>query len=81
MGVRWYGQLKHAISKKTISQACSLYAVVVSSIETMLIPLFHPPPLSFPTVFADFLATFLQEHESILRNVLVYRDVTIYRNN
>ena len=37
--------------------------------------------LSFPTVFADFLAAFLQEHESILRNTIVYGDITIYRNN
>ena len=35
------------------------------------------PPLSFPTVFADFWAAFLQEHESILRNTIVYGDITV----
>ena len=39
------------------------------------------PPLSFPTVFSDFLAAFLQEHESILRNTIVYGDIRIYRNS
>ena len=34
-GVRCYGQLKHAFSKKAISQASSLYTVVFLSIETM----------------------------------------------
>ena len=42
-------------------------------------PRFHP--LSLPAVFADFLAAFLKEHESILRNTIVYGDITIYRNN
>ena len=34
-GARCYGQLKHAFSKKAISQASSLYTVVFLSIETM----------------------------------------------
>ena len=28
--------------------------------------------MSIPTVFANFLAAILQEHESILRNTIVY---------
>ena len=38
-------------------------------------------PLSFPTVFADFQAAFLQQNVSILRNTIVYGDIKIYHSN
>ena len=50
-------------------------SVYTLSIDT----LYKPPlsqPLSFPTVFANFQAAFLQ-HMSILRNTIVYGDIKI----
>jgi len=41
-GMRCYGQLKHAFSKKAISQTSSLYMVVFLPIDTILL---SPPPL------------------------------------
>jgi len=79
MGMRCYGQLKHTFSKKAISQVSSLCTVVFLSITQCKPPL--SPPLSFPTVCADFLAAFLHEHKAILCNTIVYGDITVYRNN
>ena len=74
---RCYGQLKHAFSQKAISQASRLYTYGCFSVYRHNVS----PPLSFSTVFANFWAAYLQEHDSILRNTIVYRDITIYCNN
>ena len=34
--------------------------------------------LSFPTVFGDFQAAFLQEHVLVLLNMIVYGDIKVF---
>ena len=70
----WY---IHVLQKRN-SQASSLYTVVFLSIDTIV---FFSQPLTFPTVFADFQAAFLQHHVSVVRNTIVYRDIKFYCSN
>ena len=71
---------KACVFTKGNFNAFSLYTVVFLSIDTIYAPAFTTA-VFFPADFADFRAAFLQEHESILRNMIVYRDITIYRKN
>ena len=61
---RCYGYHGTRFQKNVISPASSLYTVVFTQCK----PSFSQP-LSFPTVFGDFQAAFLQEHLSIIRNM------------